>query len=184
MSDQQETIDRAWHAFTVLRGKKEDIVLLSGLIPTEYADRADAAHDIFLSKANVHINIHGVVFDRSQRYTKTLDFSMDSMEKFRQCATSILWYSLTWDWLADTLEQAVKDLNHLEQVLYQNLYKKLKKFNPEAFAAPVQLKLKDKPRKKGNPKADKHNPNNPAYKAAQDNRANQKNPNNAKSKGK
>jgi hypothetical protein len=134
------------------------------------------------------VNVQGILFDWGPYNSQSLDFSLNSKEDFWRKTDPIIWHRVSdggWLWLADTLDQAVKDLNHLEQVLYQNLYKKLKKFNPEAFTAPVQLKPKDKSRKKkGNPKSDQHNPNNPAYKAAQDNRANQKNPNNAKSKGK
>jgi hypothetical protein len=44
------SIDRAWHTFTVLQGKKEDIALLSGLVPTGHKDQTGTYCNIFFQK--------------------------------------------------------------------------------------------------------------------------------------
>jgi hypothetical protein len=59
-----------------------------------------------------------------------LDFTLLSQEALYQqlsCGTPI-------DKLADSLEQAISDMDEMESVLYRNLYKKFRKYNPEAFA--------------------------------------------------
>jgi hypothetical protein len=69
----------------------------------------------------------------NQWYPIRLEFSIESPEKLCQYipqGTSV-------DQLADALEQALIDLNDLEQALYQNLCQKFQKYNPEVFSNSV-----------------------------------------------
>jgi hypothetical protein len=53
--------------------------------------------------------------------------SQEALYQQLSCGTPI-------DQLADSLEQAISDMDEMESVLYRNLYKKFRKYNPEAFA--------------------------------------------------
>jgi hypothetical protein len=120
----RKQLNRAWSAFNILRDRRSDIALLCALCPSI------TQRGIFLSGAEIYISPEGIQIKPDNWYPVQLDFTLLSQEALYQqlsCGTPI-------DQLADSLEQAISDMDEMESVLYRNLYKKFRKYNPEAFA--------------------------------------------------
>jgi hypothetical protein len=126
-NQRNQQMDRVWRNLEALRERRADIALLSGLCPS------GSPYGLYLSKADLYVNLDGVMIKPNQWYPIRLEFSIESPETLCQHISQ----GTSIDQLADALEQALIDLNDLEQALYQNLCQKFQKYNPEVFSNSV-----------------------------------------------